>query len=351
MASLKAIDFFCSIGGMTYGFRKAGINVIAGIDVDHSCKETYEFNNPHSKFIEADIKKYSFEQLEKDTGIKKSCNQLVFIGCSPCQYWSIMNTDKTKSMLSKNLLEDFQKFVEYFKPGYVVVENVPGIMRRENESGLKKFIELLEILGYTVKKDVLNTNYFGVPQRRRRFTLIASRVNKKIDLPKPNKSDFPTVRQFIGAKNGFDKITAGHFDDSDFMHTTAKLNEKNLKRIKRVSHNGGSRQEWENDSDLQLECYKKLEKGFSDIYGRMSWDKPAPTITTKFHSLSNGRFGHPDENRAISLREGATLQTFPKGYVFKEKSIGKVAKHIGNAVPPEFAKRIGLIINKGENHE
>lgn len=344
MAKLKAIDFFCSIGGMTYGFREAGIKVIAGIDIDSSCKETYEYNNPDSKFIEADIKKYSFEELIKATGITENDDELIFIGCSPCQYWSIMKTDKTKSTLSKNLLVDFQKFVEHFKPGYVVVENVPGILKKEDESGLKEFVELLGALGYVVRKNVLNANHYGVPQRRRRFALVASRVNKEIKLPEANKKDLPTVRKFIGLKNGFKKITAGYNDTTAFLHTTARLSEKNLKRIKKVSHNGGSRLEWENNSRLQLECYKKLEKGFSDIYGRMFWDKPAPTITTKFHSLSNGRFGHPTEDRAISLREGATLQTFPKDYVFKEKSLGKVAKHIGNAVPPEFAKRIAEAI-------
>lgn len=346
MTELKAIDFFCSIGGMTYGFRKAGIDVIAGIDIDSSCKETYEYNNPDSKFLAADIKKYSFKELKKATGISENDDELIFIGCSPCQYWSIMKTDKTKSTLSKNLLVDFQKFVEHFKPGYVVVENVPGILKKEDESGLKKFVELLGALGYVVKKDVLNANHYGVPQRRRRFTLIASRVNKKIEFPEANKKDVPTVKQFIGVKHGFKKIKAGHNDMSDFLHTTARLSEKNLERIKKISHNGGSRLEWGYNSRLQLECYKKLEKGFSDIYGRMSWDKPAPTITTKFHSISNGRFGHPTEDRAISLREGATLQTFPKDYIFKEKSIGKVAKHIGNAVPPELAKMIATSLLK-----
>lgn len=340
MAKLKAVDFFCSIGGMTYGFRKAGINVIAGIDIDPSCKETYEYNNPGTKFIQADIKNYTFDELKKTTGIAANDDDLIFIGCSPCQYWSIINTDKTKSKPSKNLLSDFQRYVLYFKPGYIIVENVPGIIKRHSKSGLKKFIKVIQNEGYIVKYDILNANHYGVPQRRRRFTLIASRVNKKIELPKANKKDVPIVKQFIGVKNGFRKITAGHNDTSDFSHTTAKLSEKNLKRIKKISHNGGSRLEWENNTLLQLKCYKKLEKGFSDIYGRMFWDKPAPTITTKFHSLSNGRFGHPEEDRAISLREGATLQTFPKDYVFKEKSIGKVAKHIGNAVPPKFAKYI-----------
>ena len=126
---LKAIDFFCSIGGMTHGFKSAGINVLAGIDIDHSCKETYEYNNKGSIFIEADIKNYSFKELKKETGIKINDDELIFIGCSPCQYWSIIKTNKTKSVETKNLLTDFQRFVEYFKPGFVVVENVPGILK------------------------------------------------------------------------------------------------------------------------------------------------------------------------------------------------------------------------------
>jgi DNA (cytosine-5)-methyltransferase 1 len=340
MAKLRAVDFFCSIGGMTYGFRKAGIDVIAGLDIDPSCKETYEYNNPGTKFIQADIKKYSFEQLEKDAGIKKDDDALIFIGCSPCQYWSIINTDKTKSKKTKNLLTDFQNFVEHFNPGYVVVENVPGILKKAEESGLNKFIKMLDKMGYVVDKDILNANHFGVPQNRRRFSLIASRVNKEIKLPEPQKEKTPTLKDFIGVNNGFEKITHNHKDESDFIHTTARLSDTNLRRIKKTKKNGGSRLDWKNNKELQLDCYIDNDKAFNDIYGRMSWDKPAPTITTKFHSISNGRFGHPEENRAISLREGATLQTFPKKYVFKEKSIGKVAKHIGNAVPPTLAKKI-----------
>lgn len=335
---LKAIDFFCSIGGMTYGFREAGIDVIAGIDIDNSCKETYEFNNPGSKFIQADVMDLSFEELKKQTGIKENDDNLVFIGCSPCQFWSIINTVKTKSEKTKNLLTDFQRFVEHFKPGYVVVENVPGILKKAEESGLNNFIRMLEEGGkYKVDKGIINANHHGVPQKRKRFSLIASRVNKQISLPLPEKQNRPTVKDFIGINNGFEKIPNNHKDETEFIHTTAKLSDKNLKRIKNTKKNGGSRCDWEDNNDLQLECYKKSPNGFRDIYGRMSWDTPAPTITTKFHSISNGRFGHPSENRAISLREGATLQTFPKKYVFKEKSIGKVAKHIGNAVPPKLA--------------
>ncbi len=337
---LKAIDFFCSIGGMTYGFTKAGIDVIAGIDIDHSCKETYEYNNKNSKFIEADIKEYTFEDLKKDTGINENDDNLVFIGCSPCQYWSIIKTDKTKSEKTKNLLTDFQRFVEHFKPGYVVVENVPGIMKRERESGLAHFVEVLQKYDYTVVKDVLNANYYGVPQTRRRFTLIASRTNKGIFLPKPDKNKKYLIKNFIGEQNGFPKIKAGHTDKTKFKHSSAGLSQNNLKRIKLTKKNGGTREKWGKDENLQIDAYKGKDYSFRNVYGRMSWDKPAPTITTRFNSLSNGRFGHPEENRALSLREGAMLQTFPKSYDFKEKSMGKIARQIGNAVPPELAKRI-----------
>lgn len=338
--NLKAIDFFCSIGGMTYGFRKAKVDVIAGIDIDPSCQETYEHNNPGSKFILADIKKYSFERLKKDTGINKNDDSLIFIGCSPCQYWSIIKTDKTKSDLSKNLLEDFQRFVEHFNPGYVVVENVPGIMKKEKESGLNKFIFFLKEKGFKVMCDILNANHFGVPQNRRRFTLIASRVKLDISLPKRKKNKVYVVKDFIGESNGFPKIKAGHRDKTKFKHSSAGLSRINLKRIRLTRKNGGTRENWSKDEKLQIDAYKGKEFSFRNVYGRMSWNKPAPTITTRFNSLSNGRFGHPSEDRALSLREGATLQTFPKTYDFKGRSMGIVAKHIGNAVPPKLAYHI-----------
>jgi len=338
---LKAVDFFCSIGGMTYGFREAGIDVIAGIDIDNSCKETYEFNNPGSKFIQADVMDLSFEDLKKQTGIKENDDNLVFIGCSPCQFWSIINTVKTKSEKTKNLLTDFQRFVEHFKPGYVVVENVPGILKKAEQSGLNNFIRMLEEGGkYKVDKGIINANHHGVPQNRRRFTLIASRIKKDISLPETKKENKNIVKNFIGVWNGFPKIKAGHVDKTKLKHTAAALSDNNINRIKLTPKNGGTREAWGKDTNLQIDAYRGKDQSFRNVYGRISWDKPAPTITTRFNSLSNGRFGHPEENRALSLREGATLQTFPKSYDFKEKSSGRIARQIGNAVPPELAKVI-----------
>jgi DNA (cytosine-5)-methyltransferase 1 len=348
MKRLKAIDFFCSGGGMSYGLYQSGIDVVAGIDIDDSCEDTYKENLTSSNFIHSDISKLKESELENLTGISQNDDNLVFIGCSPCQFWTILNTNKTKSQKSKNLLHEFLRFVKYFNPGYVAVENVPGILYRKNESGLNEFIKTLESKRYLVSYEIVNLNDYGVPQSRKRFSLVATRVDQRYIFPKPDKKNGPTVKDFIGVKNGFPKIKAGHKDPSAFMHTAAGLSKKNLNRIQRTPPNGGTRLSWEN-SNLQLNAYKEHgKKLFPDTYGRMSWDKPSPTITTRFCSLSNGRFGHPEEHRALSLREGATLQTFPLNFVFKTKSIAQAAKIIGNAVPVEYAKRIGESLLKSK---
>ena len=338
---LKAIDFFCSGGGMTYGMRQAGINVIAGIDNDPDVKETYEKNNSGAKFIHADVFNLKEDELTNYTGIKKNDDSLVLIGCSPCQYWSIIQTDKKKSKQSKDLLKEFHRFVKHYSPGFVVVENVPGLERKAEESGLKEFVDDLENRGYTVEYDIYKLNEYGVPQTRKRFSLIASRVVKEKIKPFKSKNK-PIVRDFIGKHNGFSEIPAGHTDVTNFQHTSAKLSKENLEVIKKTPKKGG----------VSIKERKHFRgKGFPDSYSRMSWDKPAPTITTRFISFSNGRFGHPEENRAISLREGATLQTFPKDYIFYAKSMQANARMIGNAVPPEFAKRIGEAIIKVKNKQ
>ncbi len=334
---LNAIDFFCSGGGMTYGMRQAGIKVIAGIDNDPDVKDTYEKNNPGTKFIQADVFKLKEIDLSKYTGINKNDDELILIGCSPCQYWSIIQTDKKKSQQSKDLLKEFHRFVKYYNPGFVVVENVPGLERKAKESGLQEFIDDLENRGYKVYWDVHKLNEYGVPQTRKRFSLIASRITKEKIIPEKSKKK-PIVKDFLGEHNGFPKVNAGYKDNSNFQHSVAGLSKENLEVLSKTPKNGGN-------------TVKKRKhftgKGFKDSYSRMSWDKPAPTITTKFFSISNGRFAHPEENRAISLREGATLQTFSKNYVFYAKSMQANARMIGNAVPPEFAKRIGDAIIKG----
>lgn len=344
---LKAVDFFCGGGGMSFGMQNAGIEILAGIDNEESCKATYEANIGKDKFILADVFELTEKELQKKVGLKKRDKNLILIGCSPCQFWSIINTDKTKSQKSKNLLIEFRRFVEYFKPGYVIVENVPGVLRKKKESGLEDFIKWLEENKYKVHFDVHNVNDFGVPQNRNRFTLVANRVTNIKIFPEPIKGERPKVKDFIGIENGFEDIAAGHIDKSNFMHTSSYLSELNLKRIKKVPKDGGNRLSFANDAELQLNCFKGKDNSFKDSFSRMWWNKPSPTITTKFNSISNGRFGHPENDRGISLREGAVLQSFPKDYVFHGSSIGSIARLIGNAVPPIYAEKIGksLIAN------
>ena len=341
--TFKAIDFFCGGGGMTCGLRQAGIDVIAGVDFDGNAKETYEYNNPGSVFVHKDVKKLRSNYFEKNFGVQKDDDHLIMVGCSPCQYYSIINTDHSKAELSKDLLMNFARFIEYYKPGYILVENVPGILTNK-ESILPKFLKKIEKLGYTHKEDIVDMSHFEVPQSRRRFSLIATRLEGvELHLPETSK-EVLNVADVLGEKNGFPKISAGHKDITDFQHTAAGLNEKSLKRMALTPHNGGNRLSWANQLELQLDCYIGKDDIFKDNYGRMWWNRPAPTITTKFFNISNGRFAHPDEDRAISIREGATLQTFPKEYVFKTNSIAGAARIIGNAVPCKYAKQLGQLI-------
>ena len=323
----KAIDFFCGGGGMTCGLRQAGIHVLAGVDFDKNAQATYEYNNPGSTFIHKDIRRLHSDYFERNFGIQRNDDRLILVGCSPCQYYSIINTDRTKSELSKTLLLNFARFVEYYKPGYVLVENVPGIVTNK-ESVLPQFLKKLAKLDYKVTKGIVDMS-----------------LNHDISLPAKD-DHLLTVADVLGERNGFPKIAAGHKDSTPFAHTTAGLSDICLQRLAATPHNGGDRMSWKDNPNLQLPCYVGKDENFRDTYGRIWWNRPSPTITTKFFSISNGRFAHPDENRALSIREGATLQTFPKDYEFKTNSIAAAARIIGNAVPCEYAKRLGETIKQ-----
>jgi DNA (cytosine-5)-methyltransferase 1 len=337
---LRAVDFFCGAGGMSYGLARAGIKVLAGIDWDESCRDTYERNNRPAKFLRTDISSLQPEDLAKALKICRNDKSLIFVGCSPCQFWTKVNTDKRKSKSSIFLLAEFERFVDWFNPGFVLIENVPGLQSKKRPSILPPFKRFLRARGYAIAHGVINANHFGVPQNRRRYLLIGTRLDTKIRLPRRGK-ERPCVADFIGTSNGFKSIPAGRRDKTTFLHTSAALSSKNQQRIARTPPNGGARLSWANDRKLQIPAYRGKDSIFRDVYARMFWSRPAPTITTRFNSFSNGRFGHPQENRAISLREGATLQTFPKRYVFEGANQMTIARQIGNAVPPKLARRIG----------
>jgi DNA (cytosine-5)-methyltransferase 1 len=349
-SKIKAIDFFCGGGGMSYGMQLAGIDVLAGVDYEPACKQTYECNIGKGKFIQADVFELKETELQNRLGLEQNDDELLLIGCSPCQFWSIINTDKEKSKKSKNLLVEFERFVKYFNPGYVVVENVPGVLRKKEESGLDAFVKWLESSNYNVHFEVHNVNDYGVPQSRKRFTLVANRIGDDKIFPPKDTGKKPVVRDVLGAENGFQKIKAGHKDKTDFLHSAPNVTDLTMRRLKKVKKDGGDRLSFANDPELQLKCFIGRDKSHKDTFGRLWWDRPAPTMTTKFFSVSNGRFVHPEENRALSLREGATLQSFPKDYKFHGTSHSAIARIIGNAVPPEYAKRIGLAINENHTH-
>lgn len=341
---LEAVDFFCSAGGVTCGFRLAGIKVLGGIDIDPSCKETYEKNN-RAGYLCADVSDLPKERVAEFFKIEKNQDNLIFVGCSPCQYYSNIKTDKTKSEKTRLLLHDFQEFVDFYRPGYVFIENVPGLDNNP-KSPLGQFKEFLSDNGYVYDERVVNAKYYRVPQNRRRYVLIATRITKEIRLPEEDRKNIRTVRDAIGDYDKYVPIEAGNKDDSLFMHTSATLSELNRTRLSEVPLDGGSRSSWRRS--LQLECYKH-HTGHTDVYGRMKWDKPSPTITTRFCSISNGRYGHPDQLRAISLREGATLQSFPENYIFYSQSQAIITRMIGNAVPPLLAKAIAETIKLYHN--
>lgn len=348
---MRAIDFFCGGGGMTHGLIQAGIDVIAGVDLDLDAKATYEFNNSGAKFINADITQLPLSFFEETFHIQPNDDNMIFVGCSPCQFYSIICSSKEKSRKTKDLLLYFQKFVEYYRPGYILVENVPGIMKNK-ESILDVFLCNLEKLGYGSPDDgrcvydVVNMKDYGIPQNRRRFSLIATRLNRKVYLPERVEHVY-TVREAIGNYFDFPIISAGEIDpDRDRCHSSKRLSELNILRLKNTPADGGTRLAYKNNKKLLQKCYIGHDKSFTDVYGRLFWDKPSPTITTKFLSISNGRFAHPEQNRGLSIREGATLQSFPTYYVFETNSLITAARLIGNAVPPEYARKIGEILNE-----
>lgn len=342
---IQSIDLFCGSGGLTYGLRKAGIDVIAGLDSDSTCRYAYEANNK-SVFINADISTYSGSKL---AALYEIDAIKVLAGCAPCQTFS-RHTQKVKNRESDkkwNLLYQFSNKIQDIKPDIVSMENVPGLAKYQV---FQDFLSALEAREYKVSYKVVACEKYGIPQARRRLVLLASKLGEIELIPytHPKREDYVTVGDILGvsSKCRLPKISHGEADFADRLHKSATLSEINLKRI-RSSRPGGTWSDW--DENLLPECYKKDSgKTYSSVYGRMSWDKPSPTITTQFYVYGTGRFGHPEQDRAISLREGALLQTFPKTYKMvppdENVSVKTLGRHIGNAVPVRLGEVIGKSI-------
>lgn len=337
---VNAVDLFCGVGGLTYGVQSAGINVVAGYDIDQRSKFAYEHNN-NAQFILKDVK--DIDEMEINSLYPKNTQVKMLMGCAPCQPFSTYShkyKNNENTVRKMDLLDYFGKQINFVKPDIVSMENVPQMVK---ERVFKKFLKTLEDNDYDIDFRVVYAPDYGVPQRRKRLLLLASKLGAISLLPPIYDSEnYLTLRDTIGS---LPKLKAGEIDSKDPLHRSRKLSELNMMRIKQ-SKPGGTWRDW--DEELLLDAYKKKSgQSFGSVYGRLEWDKPSNTITTQFTGLGNGRFGHPEQDRALSLREGAMLQTFPKDYLFTEPELGgnypiaQVALQIGNAVPPKLGEVIG----------
>lgn len=345
--NLGVIDLFSGCGGSALGFSQAGFPIKVAVDIDKSASESFKANFPDCAIFASDITYLSGDELLKAGGFK-SGKEVILIACPPCQGFSSARRNSERLTDPRNkLIFEFLRIVEEMKPLAFVLENVPGLAKGIGKPLFTQILQRLNELGYQTVYDVVNTADYGVPQRRKRLVLIGTNSpDIRLAFPPktnldPSKSDelpaWITVKEAI---SDLPPIKAGEKNSKDPMHASASLAEINLTRLEHTPHDGGDRTSW--PEDLILECHKNTN-GHKDVYGRMKWDYPSPTMTGGCVMISKGRFGHPEQNRAISLREAARLQTFPDSFKFVG-NFGEIAKQIGNAVPPLLAKRAADVL-------
>ena len=337
---IKAIDFFCGAGGLTRGLLNAGIEVLAGVDNDKRLKETYTENNKPSRFINKDINEIKIDELREELGIQNGDTTL-YAACTPCQPFSTLSRLKDKDG-KKILLLAFAKIVKESPPDFILVENVPGLNNACGKEIYQEFIEVLEACDFSSKAaDLLDAKHFGVPQTRKRFILLASKHGSiSLPVPQTDPKRFVTVRECL---EKYPKIVDGEKSKAYPNHVARKL-KPHLKRIvEAVPKDGGNRHDVI-DTSILLKCHQEKPNAHKDVFGRMAWDAPAPTLTCRCTDVYCGRFTHPDQDRGISLREAAALQTFEDDYEFFGTSIGGISRQIGNAVPVKLAEQLGKSI-------
>ena len=333
---IRAIDLFCGVGGLTHGLTQAGIEVVAGVDIDAACSYPYEANND-ARFLRRDVNELeSSEVADMIAGAEYS----MIAGCAPCQPFSTYARSGRSKKRGDDwqLIETFGRLVKEVQPDLVAMENVPQLL---DHPVFEEFLRSLD--GYVIEWSLVQAIRLGIPQTRKRLVLIASKLGDGgLSLAHHNEQ-VRTVREAIGSLR---PIGAGEADPADRLHAAPRLSDVNLKRI-RHSTPGGTWRDW--PADLQAACHRKSSGStYPSVYGRMSWDDPSPTITTQCFGYGNGRFGHPEQDRAISLREAAILQTFPPKYKFvapgelvKFSVLGRL---IGNAVPVRLGEVVGQTI-------
>jgi DNA (cytosine-5)-methyltransferase 1 len=337
--NIAVVDLFCGIGGLSHGFVMEDFNVISGYDNDVSCKYIYETNNK-AVFHTEDVSQLNGDKIKQEFGTKIK----ILVGCAPCQPFSSYSFKvKKKDEKKLNLLYSFARLIEEVQPTIVSMENVPQLIDTQI---FKDFHNKLIDLKYQITFQVVFCPDYGIPQRRKRLVLLASKLGDISLIPRTHTPEnYITVKDVIG---NLEPVNAGEYDKNDPLHRARKLSDLNLKRIRSMKE-GGNWRNW--SQDLVLDCFKKPSgKSYRSVYGRMKWNEPAPTMTTHCTGLGNGRFGHPEQDRAITLREAALFQTFPMGYKFFEtldtfhSSI--ICRQIGNAVPPKLGQVIAKSIKE-----
>jgi DNA (cytosine-5)-methyltransferase 1 len=342
---ISAVDLFCGAGGLTLGLAKAGIEVRAGIDLDGRARHAYTANNRPAEFLEWDVSQTSHTAVAELFG----SGYRLLAGCAPCQPFSKL-TNGLRRHRSWNLLDDFGRLVEKIRPEFVTMENVPELATRGTPV-FERFLTALSKSGYWCDWGVVDCSNYGAPQTRKRLVLLASKLGP-IRIPKGKYALPRTVRQTIGK---LPKVRSGTCHPLDPLHIAAELSPLNLERVRATPKDGGTKDAW--PRRLLLPCQRR-ETGarYHSVYGRMWWDRPAPTMTTLCNGIGNGRFGHPEQDRALTLREAAMLQSFPRSYQFwpaDEPIHAKaVARLIGNAVPPALGLALGeALLQHAEEHD
>lgn len=338
-----AIDLFAGGGGLTVGLKKAGFKVVGAVEIDQHAIATYKANHPDVKALTRDIKEIKGEELIKLSPTGKID---LLTGCPPCQGFSTLTAKYKRNDPRNSLIEEMGRLMEEVRPRALMMENVPG-MAKKGKPLLDIFLNKIIQLGYVPSYGVLETADYGVPQQRRRFVLLAG-FGFKINLPEPTHSSsykkglnpWRTVREAISHMPEPIDLERANMSGgpSEFnwhiVRTLADVNKQRLKYIK-------PGKSWlEIPEKLRPKCHRGSYKGFPNVYGRLEWDKASGTITGGCTTLSKGRFGHPEKDRTISLREAALLQTFPSDYVFDTPFMGHACNIVGNALPCDFAEAL-----------
>lgn len=351
---LVAIDLFSGAGGLTLGLKRAGFRVAAAVEIEGHAFATYKTNHPEVLAIKQDIRTVEGRDLRRLAGGAVD----LLAGCPPCQGFSSLTNTSTKRDARNNLVLEMARLVEEIRPSAVMMENVPGLTTRGSKL-FKRFLGTLERLDYHYAWDVLQVADYGIPQNRRRLVLVAGRGFEPT-LPKPSHHRigeggllrWKTLRETIGDMESpvlLENCWKVGGPQCFNWHVVRRLTPANIARL-RKARPGASRTML--PDELRPDCHKSVNEGYTNVYGRMSWDQLPVTITGGCTTLSKGRFGHPSELRTISVRESARIQTFPDDYVFDTPYMEYVCNMIGNALPCDFAEKLAVsVVRELRNHE